>query len=562
MIYTRTIRFAQLFCVIWLSSGPTLAQVEPERVQLILSKLPPPQSATYKAIKKVAGNVTSQALPLTKSEIWSVPRANLDGVRSLAAQLGVAVKYPGEQQASDDATARRLRGPIPEASREPRENWSHIFRSAPADIKINDKQKQMLELAKASKSTVGVELMEAPIAPMMEYALTREADTRSASKDSAKITVALGQNTTLTILRTGVDIKPDFCIWRGKVEGTEAPATIMWWPDGKMAGSVQHRGRLYSIRHLGGELHAVVEMSEDQMPQEHASMPARMRTGDRSLREDPLVNEGDASILRRAAAEPPGGSRSKAADMKGQITTGSVSHRKDTPVKLQKVKSALPTTIVIDVMFAYTKAAAAHYADVKRELIELSVEEANESFRLSNLGHIKLRLVHAYQTDYVEEGEHFNHLWRFADRGDGHMEEVHRLRDRYKADVAVLIVDDANGCGLATRVFADADEAFAVVHHECAANTYSVAHEIGHIIGARHDLATDKNLSPFPYGHGYVHGTKWRDIMSYKNSCGGCPRIPVWSSPTVMVKGDPAGTPSLDNARVLSEQAARIAAFR
>jgi hypothetical protein len=128
--------------------------------------------------------------------------------------------------------------------------------------------------------------------------------------------------------------------------------------------------------------------------------------------------------------------------------------------------------------------------------------------------------------------------------------------------VALLIVDDAKGCGLATRVYADADEAFAVVHHECAASSYTVAHEVGHIIGARHDVALDRVMTPFPYGHGYVNGTKWRDIMSYKESCGGCPRVPVWSSPLVKVRGEVAGTPDLDNARVIREQAARVAAFR
>ena len=80
------------------------------------------------------------------------------------------------------------------------------------------------------------------------------------------------------------------------------------------------------------------------------------------------------------------------------------------------------------------------------------------------------------------------------------MEEIHGLRDKYRADVAVLVVDDPKGCGLATRVGADADEAFAVVHHACAAASYTVAHEIGHLIGARHELS-------------FVNGTKWRDIM-------------------------------------------------
>jgi len=55
--------------------------------------------------------------------------------------------------------------------------------------------------------------------------------------------------------------------------------------------------------------------------------------------------------------------------------------------------------------------------------------------------------------------------------------------------------------------------------------------------------------------------TKWRDIMSYKESCV-CRRVPVWSSPKVLYDGAPAGTPEQDNARVIAEEAARIAAFK
>jgi hypothetical protein len=326
------------------------------------------------------------------------------------------------------------------------------------------------------------------------------------------------------------------------VEGTGEPATLMWWPGGKTAGMVQHKGKLYSIRHMGGELHAVVEMGEEKMPREHAPMPAQLRTNDPSLRDDPLINQGDASVLRPVTA----GSRPPA--QKGQ--------------QQQAKEEAVSGDVVIDVIVAYTKKAASYYADVRRELVELAVEEGNESFRASGISRVKLRLVHTYETDYVEEGAHFDHVWRFADKGDGYMEEIHGLRNKYKADVAILVVDDAKGCGLATRVHADADEAFAVVHHECAASTYSLAHEIGHIIGARHELAMDKLMAPFPYGHGYVNGSKWRDIMSYKDSCGGCPRIPVWSSPNVMIKGEPAGTPELDNARVIAEAAGRVANFR
>ena len=41
---------------------------------------------------------------------------------------------------------------------------------------------------------------------------------------------------------------------------------------------------------------------------------------------------------------------------------------------------------------------------------------ATRSFRLSNLGHISLRLLHTYQTDYVEEGAHCKWWCRRGDR--------------------------------------------------------------------------------------------------------------------------------------------------
>ena len=131
-----------------------------------------------------------------------------------------------------------------------------------------------------------------------------------------------------------------------------------------------------------------------------------------------------------------------------------------------------------------------------------------------------------------------------------------------RADIVGMIVDDPSGCGLSTRVGADAEEAYFVVHHSCATITMSIAHEVGHILGARHDRAIDGVNSPFPYGHGYINGTKWRDIMSYQQACNGCLRIPFWSNPRVTYKGEPTGTLTEDNARLILEQAERVSKFR
>jgi hypothetical protein len=330
--------------------------------------------------------------------------------------------------------------------------------------------------------------------------------------------------------------------------------------DHVVAGTIRHEGRIYSIRHMRGGRHEIEisQMRQDRLLPEHAPMPQRLKDPD--LRDDPLREQGDASAFKPPVLSMRRAPLSPRAQEDHHPQSKSEAER---TARTDAGKPALGSTAVtINMIVAYTKRVASSYADTRRELVEFAIEEANQSFRNSNLGFVGLKLVHAYQTDYVEDGEHFEHLWRFADRGDGYMDEIHGLRETYDADIAILIVDDAKGCGLATRVFSDADEAFAVVHHQCAMLDYSIAHEIGHLIGARHELRVDKSMTPFPYGHGYVNGTKWRDIMSYKESCGGCPRLPVWSSPKVLIGGDPAGTLNEDNARVIAEQAARVANFR
>ena len=509
----------------WLAAGQALSQTAREdRAHLVMSKLPPSNSADYEAIRVSAGDVIVQPLTLTKTEMWSVPSENAEAVAKAAPRYGAEVS--------------RLEA-----------NWNHIFALAPADMAMSATQRSMMQRAMASRAATEIAMFLPPRAGVVEYALTRVGS--AAPSGETAIKVSLNKETTVAIARTSVSKKLNMLVWRGRVEGTGAPATLMWWPGAQMVGMIHHEGRIYSIRCMHGVMHAIVQMSDDRMPPEHAPMAQRMRADVPALRDDPLVQQGDASILRSVFRNL-------------HVAAGKLpqAQNKGTPQTDAPAKSSAPAEVVIDVIVAYTKKVADNYTDVVRELVEFSIEESNESFRISGVSNVKLRLAHAYQTDYVEEGTHFDHLWRFADADDGYMEEIHELRNKYRADVAVLIVDDPKGCGLATRVYADPNEAFAVVHQDCAALTYSVAHEIGHLIGARHEKSIDRSITPFSYGHGYVNGTKWRDIMSYRQSCSGCPRIPVWSNPRVLINGEPTGTPDADNARVIAEQAARVAGFR
>src|SRR4029450_11913661 len=148
---------------------------------------------------------------------------------------------------------------------------------------------------------------------------------------------------------------------------------------------------------MGGQFYAVVELNTERMPQEHASLPSSLRASEPNLRDDPLLQQGDASLLRRVmtAVRAP-----RAAPAQGPR------QRATAAAKDPAVHKPAPSGkgVVIDVIVAYTRKAAGNYGDVKRELIDLAIEEANHSFRMSNLGNMKLRLPPDHQRSDGEEG--------------------------------------------------------------------------------------------------------------------------------------------------------------
>lgn len=512
------------------------------RTPMILSHLPAPSSTAYESLRKLAGEANGQALDMTKAEMWSVPSQNVEAVKKAAGELGVEIIFLDE-------------------------NWNRTLAPMDASASMSRSQKRMMTETMQSKAAMGMSMTELQNAKVMEYALTKSMDAPSIDPGEVSLVIPVSNTLKVTARRTHVEKTAEGYIWHGVTDGTGEPVSLMWWPAGRMTGQVTYQGHVYVVKHMGGAMHGVVEMAPKVMPPEHAPMDSgkmkRMK-----MTSDPLIKEGDPSKLRQPKA---GSVRPSERELRNQ---------QDAPIEQRALDSngRAPVTapprneasgaedrnkpIEIAMLVAYTRAAARHYTDIKRDLIELAVADANQSFRASGIGNVRLKVVHTYQTDYREKGSHFDHVFAFADKGDGKMEAVHRLRDKYKADVALLIVDDSNGCGLAAGVAPAADRAFAVVHHQCAAISYSLAHEIGHIIGARHDLGLDDSMDPFPFGHGFVHGTEWRTLMSYEDSCGKCPRLPIWSSPDIVFRGVPAGDGHANNARVILENAARVAAFR
>jgi peptidyl-Asp metalloendopeptidase len=476
----------------------TLAPSQNER--LLTSDNPGDHSILNSLFKRLLGNAKCEKLSHTSSEVWTVPHSKLASLKERLVSVGIKFAVL-------------------------REGWNHILRRNTTPM--SPAQKEMLANAGRSRETVGTTLMRAPEAAVAEYALTESPD-----QGNSRIVVPIGNDQQISLVRTSATRTDKGVIWRGKVADTGETAILQWWKDGRLNGLFGYRGHIYSVMNMGGDLHAVLEVDPKMMPPDHPTMDSAD------------VHRSDAPMW--PPTEP----------------TVPPALPKIAPISSDQLKALGTKKVVIDVMMLYTNRAASHYMMRPEDVLELAFERVNDTFRNSGIENVSVRLVYTQAVDYDERGsEQFVDLYHMVD-GDGPFKDVRRLRDEKKADIVGLLVDDPRGCGLSTRVAPDAEDAYFVVHYSCAAITISIAHEIGHILGARHDRLIDTSNTPFPYGHGYVDGTKWRDIMSYAEGCDGCLRIPYWSNPRVLYEGEPTGTLTEDNARVILEQAERVSKFR
>lgn len=224
---------------------------------------------------------------------------------------------------------------------------------------------------------------------------------------------------------------------------------------------------------------------------------------------------------------------------------------------IQSSGSYFPDECKLNLLVMYTTAAKDSVSDINN-LIQTAIDETNQSFINSNVDY-EVQLVHSVETDYIETSNLYLDRDRFRIENDSYMDNVHLLRQQYGADICILIEDVAGYCGVASSILASPQKAFCVVDYDCATGYYSFAHEIGHLIGARHDTYVDPSNTPFNFGHAYVNVSEgWRTIMGYNTACsgsGGCTRLNYWSNPNIDYNSDPMGTVgSANNARVLNLQ--------
>ena len=209
------------------------------------------------------------------------------------------------------------------------------------------------------------------------------------------------------------------------------------------------------------------------------------------------------------------------------------------------------TDVIIDLAVFYTSAArvASGGAAAIAAVIDLMVAETNQIYAASEVHH-RVRLVERSEVAYDETGDSFIDLRRLANPSDGHMDEVHAVRDRVGADLVHLIVGDSDVGGRAAGILS----AFALTNQRAGGWTF--AHELGHNMALFHDRYDIRSVFPDP-AHGYVNqpgfvagaaqSRRWYTVMARPSQCRDagipCQFLYRFSNPRQSYNGDPLGVP-------------------
>jgi hypothetical protein len=332
---------------------------------------------------------------------------------------------------------------------------------------------------------------------------------------------------------------PGYEHWNGTLAGVPLSAVTVTRRGGDVSASVTAPGVSYQIRNAGPGVHMVEEIDQSAFPD----------TAD------------DAPVPPTATA--------------GTTT--------NTPAPTPDATPEADTTDVIRILVAYTPQArtAAGGAEAITNLAAHSVSITSDAFADTGItavaelaGVVPLNANVPVNTTGLEQ---------VKNPDDGVVDGIHEIRDNenVRADlVAVLAAGALDNCGIGYRKSAlsgQADFGFSVSHYTCASSTFTFIHEVGHNFGAHHDRYAVQARgqganSLFPYGYGYVNGTKrWYTVVAYDDQCDAfgveCTRLPFFSTPAFTYNGDPLGIPSgqsnaADNSTAINTSAPYVAAYR
>ncbi|MBI2839645.1 MAG: hypothetical protein HYX75_15140 [Acidobacteria bacterium] len=260
------------------------------------------------------------------------------------------------------------------------------------------------------------------------------------------------------------------------------------------------------------------------------------------------------------------------------IEFGDILPAEYTAIGPEPITPAAPDVVTVNVLVMYTQGAedrATQLGVTIPAVIQVQVDSTNQAYAQSQVSH---RIAHTLaKVSYADSGSLYTDLTRMVVYGDGYFDDLLVQKQAVAADIPVLVVglsSDAGGLGSLMTVVSEAfaQDAAAVLNTDNVAFAwaFSFAHEIGHVMGVRHNWEDDPQTTPYIYAHGYgKQEADFRDIMSYPNACpSGCVARNYFSNPNLNFNGYPmgiaegAGPQPADAVRALNNTAPTVATFR
>lgn len=243
-------------------------------------------------------------------------------------------------------------------------------------------------------------------------------------------------------------------------------------------------------------------------------------------------------------------------------------------------KNVQAQTCTVNLLIAYTDNAAAGLLGNQTAITKIkeAVQGLNTAYTNSQVTH-QVTLVRTVRLNSFETNCFVNDLNNFQANG-----YINTLRDKYHADIAALIIANADFCGLPylDDTLATANIAYCAVNYKCMVGNYALSHQIAHLYGCSHYIeeASPLDKAPFKYGHAFKWdldddeeedaATTYSTILGQGDAdfCGtsgveSCNIVPYFSNPAITYNGVALGIAGVHNsAQVLNENAATIGAFK
>ncbi|WP_346828802.1 zinc-dependent metalloprotease family protein [Pseudomonas abietaniphila] len=203
----------------------------------------------------------------------------------------------------------------------------------------------------------------------------------------------------------------------------------------------------------------------------------------------------------------------------------------------------------IRVLMVTTRQSRASRPTIRADIVN-AIEAANLATYNSGVL-IQFQLAGIYDAAYDEEGDSNVLLSNLRNVQTDLGKAVADNRNLYLADLVSMVMTSPEVCG---RAYLNATKASAYSVISC---TSSLAHEMGHNLGADHNREGFSGMDSPPYMFGYRHEAepKFRTKMSAQCRTGSCPRIAFFSTPYRSYEGIPMGTVEHNNvARRLNER--------